>query len=145
LPDGALLRRYLASGDEGAFATLVERHGGMVLGVCRGVLRDESWAEDAFQAVFLVLVRKARAIRVDDSLGGWLHGVAYRVARRLNADRLKRAARERHGLTVFDAEDHRAPEADPRLTQLHEEIARLPVAQRRALVLCWLEGRTQVE
>ncbi len=145
LPDGALLRRYVASGDEGAFATLVARHGGMVLGVCRGILRDDAEADDAFQAVFLVLVRKARSIRVDDSLGGWLHGVAYRVARRRNADRLRRAARERPSLAVFDAEARPDPGADPRVAQLHEEIARLPAAQRRAVVLCWLEGRTQVE
>ncbi len=145
LPDGALLRRYVGSGDEGAFATLVARHGGMVLGVCRGILRDESEADDAFQAVFLVLVRKARSIRVDDSLGGWLHGVAYRVARRRNADRLKRAARERHGLAIFEAEARPDPSTDARVAQLHEEIARLPHPQRRALVLCWLEGRTQVE
>ena len=117
----------------------------MVLGVCRGVLRDETQAEDTFQAVFLVLVRKAKSIRVDDSLGGWLHEVAYRVARRLNAEGRKRAARERLGLAVFDAEARPSVEADPRRASLHEEIARLPAAQRQALVLCLLEGKTQVE
>lgn len=145
LADGARLRRYVASGDEAAFATLVARHGGMVLGVCRGILRDETKADNAFQAVFLVLVPKARSIRVDDSLGGRLDGVAYRVARRRNADRFKRAARERPSLAVVDAESRPDRTADPRLALLHEEIARLPVPQRPALALCWLEGRTQFE
>ena len=80
MSDRVLLRRYCTSGDENAFTTLVARHGAMVLSVCQGVLRDESRAEDAFQAVWLVLVHRARSIRIDDSLGGWLHGVAYRVA-----------------------------------------------------------------
>ena len=70
---------------EAAFATLVARHGPMVLGVCRRMVRDEHLAADAYQAVFLILARKARAVRVGDSLGRWLYGVSVRVARRARA------------------------------------------------------------
>ena len=146
LSDGVLLRRYCTQRDESAFATLVGRHGAMVLTVCRNVLRSEIDAEDAFQAVFLILVRKAGSIRVDDSLGGWLHGVAYRVAVRASEQAARRGTRERDGLETRDWADSTAsPASDPRLAALHEEIARLPGSQRQALVLCWLEGKTQVE
>lgn len=145
LSDGVLLRRYCESRDEHAFATLVARHGAMVLSVCRGVLWDESQVEDAFQAVFLVLVRRARSIRVDDSLGGWLHAVAYRVAQRANAQVAKRRVWERTGVAVDHAVASRPAAPDPRLAALHEEIARLPESYRQPLVLCSLEGKTQVE
>src|SRR5579884_3050034 len=84
-PDRDLLQRYLERRDESAFAALVERHGPLVLGVCRSVLRNGHDAEDAFQATFLVLARKAASIRRRDSLGSFLHGVAYHVARRARA------------------------------------------------------------
>ena len=80
LTDGQLLARYAASNDGPAFAALVARHGPMVLSACRAVLRHEHDVEDAFQATFLVLARKARSVRAGDALGGWLHRVAYRVA-----------------------------------------------------------------
>jgi DNA-directed RNA polymerase specialized sigma24 family protein len=79
-PDRELLQRFTQSQDEAAFAALVERHGPMVLRVCRRILRSEADAEDAFQATFLVLVRKARSIHRGDSVRSWLYGVAYRVA-----------------------------------------------------------------
>src|SRR5436309_3549653 len=82
LGDAALLRRFATAGDEEAFAGLVARHGPMVLAVCRATLRDPGDAEDAFQATFLALVRQARSIRVEESLGGWLYRVARRVAAR---------------------------------------------------------------
>ena len=80
LGDGQLLARYAASRDEAAFEALVARHGPMVLATCRAVLEHEHDVEDAFQATFLVLARKARSVRAGDALGGWLHRVAYRAA-----------------------------------------------------------------
>src|SRR5689334_23013691 len=85
LTDGQLLRRFVATRDEGAFAALVRRHGPMVLAVCRRVLHDFHHAEDAFQATFLVLTRKAASLVVGRSLGCWLHGVAYHTALRAGA------------------------------------------------------------
>ena len=84
LADTELLERCAGQHDEAAFAALVARHGAMVLAVCRGVLRSPQDAEDAFQATFLILARKAGSLRVDDSLGGWLHRVARRVAVQAN-------------------------------------------------------------
>ncbi|HJT75856.1 MAG TPA: sigma factor, partial [Gemmataceae bacterium] len=80
LTDGQLLERFVAEGDQAAFEVLVWRHGPMVLNVCRRLLRRPEDAEDAFQAAFLVLVRKARSVRRADALGAWLYRVAYRVA-----------------------------------------------------------------
>src|ERR1700732_1742803 len=83
--DGQLLERFLAQRDEVAFEELVRRHGAMVLGVCRRVLRNEHDVEDAFQATFLVLVRKAGSVQSRDLVGPWLYGVAYRTAVRARA------------------------------------------------------------
>src|SRR5262245_4741167 len=80
--DAALLDRFVRRRDETAFAALVERHGPMVLRLCRRVLADAHAAEDAFQAVFVILARRAAAIRPPEAVAGWLHGVAYREARK---------------------------------------------------------------
>ncbi len=150
LSDAELLARFLRREDvassEAAFATLVERHGPMVLGVCRRMLGDDHAAADAFQAVFLVLARKAPRVRVEDTLGRWLHGVSVRVSLRARA--VARAERARvRSLDGLDPADESAS-ADPEdrhelRAAIDEEIARLPGRYRAAVVLCYLEGLTQ--
>src|SRR5215471_7585064 len=104
--DGQLLARFVASRDECAFATLVARHGPMVLGVCRRLLRHEQDAEDVFQATFLVLARKARSVSHPDLLGPWLYRVAYRAALRA----LARAGRRREEPMTDDVPAPEPPE-----------------------------------
>src|SRR5262245_23555449 len=144
-PDCGLLERFVADGDEAAFEALVRRHGPMVLGVCRRVLRHSEDTEDAFQAAFLVLARRAAAVRKADSLGSWLHGVAYRVAANLRRDLARRRARE--AVVADPPESAAAAEVswqDVRVA-LDEELARLPERFQAPLVLCYLEGKTRDE
>jgi RNA polymerase sigma factor (sigma-70 family) len=144
--DNALLDAFACRRDasgEAAFSALVERHGPMVLRVCRAVLRDDHDAHDAFQATFLVLARRARSVRVGETLGPWLHGVAWRVAMRARAASARRRHHERRAAemasrTVEPPVNHNA-EAE---ALLHEEIRRLPERFRVAVVLCDLEGLT---
>ena len=147
LTDRQLLDRFRAREGEAAelaFAALVERHGPMILRVCRRTLRDEHDAQDAFQATFLVLVRKAGSLRAHDSLGGWLHAVACRVAAYVRAAEARRRAHERR---VAEAATIPTPAGnggwDDLGPVLHEEIGRLPERYRAAVVLCDLEGLTQ--
>ncbi len=143
LTDGQLLERFAASRGEAAelaFAVLVERHGSMVLRVCRGVLVDPSDTEDAFQATFLVLVKKARGLWVRDSLGPWLHQVAYRTALRARSGAARRRRHERRA--AIARPEGRAEPEDELIRVLHEELARLPERFRAPLVLCDLEGRS---
>jgi RNA polymerase sigma factor (sigma-70 family) len=150
LTDGRLLERFATDEDEAAelaFSALVERHEAMVWRVCAAVLRDEHAAEDAFQATFLVLVRKARTLWVRDSLGPWLHQVAYRTAIRLRSTIVRRRGHERRC-----AERRAAPRlgAEPPhdfdcAAAIHEELGRLPEKYRAPIVLCDLEGRTHQE
>ena len=142
LPDARLLERYASDRDELAFETLVKRHGRMVMAVCRGVVDDPNDADDAFQAAFLLLARKAGALWVQDSLGGWLHRVACRIALRVRSDaarrrEVERRRGERTGWWYFAAE----PCADIH-TVLHQEIDRLPERFRKPIVLCYLEEMT---
>src|ERR1017187_9799769 len=95
LTDGQLLNRYLAHRDETAFESLVRRHGPMVLGVCRRVLRNHHDVEDAFQATFLVLVRKAASIRPKEMVANWLYGVATNTAMKAKAMAVKRQMKEK--------------------------------------------------
>src|SRR5271156_5737088 len=95
LSDAQLLERFLAHGDTAAFEALVGRHGPMVLAVCRGILRDPHDAEDAFQATFLILARKAGSARGEGKLGGWMHQVACPLPVRASADAARRRALER--------------------------------------------------
>ena len=149
LSDRQLLDRFVAGRDavaELAFATLVERHGPMVLGVCRRILADSHDAEDAFQATFLVLVRQADSIRVDGSLGRWLYGVAMRVAARARTNARRRQAREQSGLNGIDAESHEFSTTAGDLADLQailaEEVCKLPAKFQAPIVLCDLEGST---
>jgi RNA polymerase sigma factor (sigma-70 family) len=145
LSDAQLLERSAAGGPaaELAFAALVERHGPMVLRACRRLLRDPHDAQDAFQATFVVLARRARSIRDPSALAGWLHGVALRASRGLRADADRRRHHERRaaGAARRDAEPGPADRSDLAAV-LHEEIGRLPDRFRSAVVLCDLEGLT---
>ena len=146
-PDGALLEAFLGRGDaaEAAFASLVERHGPMVLRVCRGELRDSHAAEDAFQATFLILARKAGTIRESGSIASWLYGVARRVARRARAVEGRRAVVERRGAIMAAERGHRADGPRELVPEIQEEIDRLPEKYRTAVVLCDLEGLSRDE
>lgn len=140
--DADLLARFGHSRDNAAFELLVWRHGAMVLGACQRILAHPEDAEDAFQATFLVLARKAAGISRGVALPAWLHRVAVRLARRL--------ARSRRAVASLQAEPA-APTRSDRLEEaealavLDEEVDRLPERQRRAVVLCYLEGLTAAE
>jgi RNA polymerase sigma factor (sigma-70 family) len=145
LSDGQLLDRFIAVRDEAAFATLVHRHGDMVLGVCRRVLGHVQDAEDAFQATFLVLVRKAESILPREAVGNWLYGVAYRTALEAKARNARRRTRE----AQVDPMPH--PAIEPQelwhdvAPVLDRELSRLPDKYRLPVVLCDLEGRGRQE
>jgi RNA polymerase sigma factor (sigma-70 family) len=144
LTDGQLLERFASSRGEAAelaFAILVERHGPMVLRACRGILRDDHEAMDAFQATFLVLIKKGRSLWVRDSIGPWLHRVACRAAGRARADAGRRRALERR---LAEATLGQAVGRDRHdlAAAVHEELDRLPDRYRVPIVLCDLEGRT---
>jgi RNA polymerase sigma factor (sigma-70 family) len=142
--DRRLLDEFAARRDEQAFAALVARHGAMVLRVCRRVLGHEQDAEDAFQAVFLVLARNARSIHKREALGGWLHGVAYRTAMKVKRGA---ARRRRHEARLGERTPPPAagPSWDDVRAVLDEEVRRLPEAFRSAFVLCALEGKSGPE
>ncbi len=149
LTDGQLLERFARgrglagpSDSEAAFAAIVERHGSMVLGVCRAVLGDRHDAEDACQATFLVLARSAGRIRRGDSVASWLYGVARRVALRARRQAARRRELERRRLAGMKAgEPACSPPAEP-WPELYEELDRLPQPFRAAVVLCDLEGHS---
>jgi RNA polymerase sigma factor (sigma-70 family) len=138
--DGQLLEAFVSRRDAAAFESLVRRHGPMVLGVCRRVLRDPHDVDDAFQASFLVLARKAGTVSPRELVGNWLYGVAHTTAVRLRAANAKRRVRERQ---VADMPEPQAEQNDRQdLHQLlDEELARLPDKYRVPIVLCDLEGR----
>jgi RNA polymerase sigma factor (sigma-70 family) len=151
LTEGQLLDRFASGRDETAFVALVERHGPMVLGVCRRFLRDPNDVDDAFQATFLVLVRKAGTLRRKELLGNWLYGVACRVSRRARCAASRRSSRfttvqdlepvaadwchTRGGVVATSLRDGEGP-------LLHEEVSRLPSKYRTPIVLCYFEGLT---
>lgn len=141
--DGQLLERYVKRGDAGAFEFLVRRHGPMVLGVCRRVLRNADDADDAFQATFLVLARKAASVRPPERVGSFLYGVAVRCARDARTAIARRRSKESQVMPRPDAVAG-DPAHDLR-DMLDLELARLPEKYRLPVVLCDLEGRTRVQ
>ncbi len=144
LADGQLLEAFLARREEAAFGVLLRRHGPMVLGVCRRILRNGHDAEDAFQATFLVLARKAPTLLARETVGNWLYGVAYHTALKARAARTKRRAKEQQ---AGPPPGPAAPEDawhDLRAV-LDQELSRLPARYRDAVVLCDLEGKTRRE
>lgn len=145
LTDRQLVEAYINRCEEAALATLVHRHGPMVWGVCRRVLRDHHDAEDAFQATFLVLVRKASSIASPELLANWLYGVARQTALKARATSAKRRARERQ---VAEMPEPAVTERDlwhDLRPLLDQEVSRLPDKFRVAIVLCELEGKTRKE
>jgi RNA polymerase sigma factor (sigma-70 family) len=143
LTDGQLLGRFIEQRDEAAVAALVRRHGPMVWGVCRRILRAHHDAEDAFQATFLVLIRKAGSVRKREIVGNWLYGVAHQTALRARATAAKQFARERQ---VVDMPEPavKEPEVSGGLQAvLDQELSRLPEKYRVGIVLCDLEGKTR--
>ncbi len=144
LTDATLLGRYLDRHDQDAFALLVRRHGPMVLGVCRRLLGDHHDAEDAFQATFLVAVRKAASVRPRARFGNWLYGVAYRTALVARARIARRRSKERQ-VDAMPQPPQVVPENDgEQLRQLlDQELSRLPEKYRLPVVLCLLEGRSR--
>ncbi|HEV2946823.1 MAG TPA: RNA polymerase sigma factor, partial [Gemmataceae bacterium] len=143
--DGQLLDSYIQKHEEAAFAALVRRHGPMVWGVCRRMLRDYQDAEDAFQATFLILVRKASSIRPPEMVANWLYGVSHLTALRARANTARRRGRERE-VTAMPEPAHEPRELwDDLRPLLDQELSRLPDKYRAVIVLCDLEGKTRKE
>jgi RNA polymerase sigma factor (sigma-70 family) len=145
LTDGQLLKRFLTQRDDAAFAALVRRHGPMVWGVCRRVLSHHQDAEDAFQATFLVLVRKAAAVEPKELVANWLYGVAHQTALKARATAGKRKGRERQ---VAEMPEPAVEEQDlwrDLRPLLDQELSRLPDKYRVVIVLCDLQGKTRKE
>lgn len=145
LSEWQLLERYLERRDESAFEALVVRHGPMVLSVCRRALGVTPDADDAFQATFLILIRRARALGPRDAIGPWLYGVARRVAARARDQAARRRRREPVSLDR-DVAGRPRSSPEPDLSEiLDQELNRLPARYRSPMVLCYLEGRTHEE
>jgi RNA polymerase sigma factor (sigma-70 family) len=143
--DTQLLDAFLVRRDEAAFEALLRRHGPMVLGVCRRVLRNWHDAEDAFQATFLVLARQAASIRTRHVVASWLYGVAYRTAMKARAMNAKRRAKERQASEMAPSEASEDGANEELLARLDHELSRLPGKYRVPVVLCELEGKSRKE
>jgi RNA polymerase sigma factor (sigma-70 family) len=141
--DGQLLEGFLTQRREAAFAALVRRHGPMVLGVCRRVLHSAHDAEDAFQATFLVLVRKADGLVSRENIGNWLYGVAYHTALKARAMAWRRRVKERQVVAMPKPAAQTDDGGQELLAVLDRELKRLPDKYREAVVLCDLEGKTR--
>jgi RNA polymerase sigma factor (sigma-70 family) len=143
LSDGQLLERFLGQREEAAFEALVRRHGPMVLGVCRRLLRDSHDADDAFQATFLVLVRKAASIAPRELVGNWLYGVAYRTALKARSMTARRRALERQMRDLPRSQTLDPGVRDDLQARLDTELSRLPDKFRAPVILCELEGKSR--
>ena len=144
LDEGELLGRFISHHDETAFEEILARHGPMVLGICRRWLGDPDDVDDAFQAVFLILVQKAATLRSRNSLSSWLYSVSLKVAKRARANKARRRSRERPAAEVLamaqEPENHQLDRET--LLILDDEIRRLPEKQQAAIVLCLVQGKT---
>lgn len=145
LSDKDLLEWFVQRHEEAAFTALVRRHGPMVLGVCRRVLRHSHDAEDAFQATFLVLAKKADRLRRPELLANWLYGVAYRTALQARQRGARRSVREREAASMSAPNGESELESKELRRILDEELSRLPEKYRAPLILCYLEGKTNEE
>jgi RNA polymerase sigma factor (sigma-70 family) len=143
--DGQLLERYVRAREEAAFAALVRRHGPMVWGVCRRVLLGHQDAEDAFQATFLVLVRKAASIVPREMVANWLYGVAHQTALKARATAARRRAREKQVPAMPELALEPNERRDDLQALLDQELSRLPDKYRAVIVLCDLGGKTRKE
>jgi RNA polymerase sigma-70 factor (ECF subfamily) len=144
--DGELLDLFLEQRSDTAFEALVRRYGPLVFGICRRVLHHAHDTDDAFQATFIVLMRKAPSIRKRDALAAWLHGVAYRIAVRAKSMSVRRQKRERSAADPTLWPDRAGPPAPPAWeSALDDAIRRLPAKYRAPLLLCELEGRSRAE
>jgi RNA polymerase sigma factor (sigma-70 family) len=146
--DSVLLKRFVEDNDESAFEVLVQRHGPMVMGVCRRILVDAHDAEDAFQATFLVMARRAGTIRNPDAVGAWLYAVARQVAVRSRKARRQRDRLQVHtspGTDPADGGDSAGVDWQELRPVLDEELGRLPEKYRAAVVLCYLQDRSNTE
>ena len=140
--DGMLLECFVKHREETALEALIRRHGAMVWGVCRRVLANHHDAEDAFQATFLVLVRKASTIQPREMVGNWLYGVARQTALKARARSATRQLREKQGIAMPEPVAGPADVSDDLTRLLDQELSRLPDKYRAVVVLCELEGKT---
>ncbi|MGE3804333.1 MAG: sigma-70 family RNA polymerase sigma factor [Gemmataceae bacterium] len=143
--DADLLERFLARREEAAFAALIERHGPMVLGVCRRILHGSADAEDAFQVTFLTLALRARGLRNRQALASWLYQVAYFVSLRARRRSTRRREQEVQGMIPVASDPARNVESEELGTLLDDELSKLPEKYRAPLVLCGLQGKTSEE
>jgi RNA polymerase sigma factor (sigma-70 family) len=145
LSDGQLLQHFVTAQEEAAFSALMQRHSTLVWGVCRRYLPREHDAEDAFQATFLVLARKAGSIRKGESVGSWLFGVAHRVAMKAKLAASKRRIRESHSPGRVSEEPVTGAALHELQARLDTEVDRLPAKYKAPFVLCCLEGKSRAE
>ncbi len=145
LSDSQLLDRFMSQREEVVFEAIIQRHGPMVWGVCRRVLRDHHDAEDAFQATFLVLARKAASVMPKENLGNWLYGVAFQTAMKARSMTSRQRAREKQVPDMPEPEGGREDQRGDLLPLLDQELSRLPEKYRTPVVLCELQGKSHRE